>query len=67
MVCVYYSITSNVYSFSLENHLELVLKLINEVYKVGKSMSDDVYVMLLIKSILFSMYLKNIKIYSRYS
>ena len=42
---VYYSLTSNVYNFSLENHLELVLKLINEVYKVGESMSDDEYVM----------------------
>ena len=42
---VYYSVTSNVYNFSLENHLELVFKLINEVYKVGKSMLDDEYVM----------------------
>ena len=42
---VYYSVTSKVYSFSSENHLELVLKFINVVYKVGKSMSDDVHVM----------------------
>ena len=29
------------YNFSLENHLELVLKIINEVNKVGKLLSDD--------------------------
>ena len=29
------------YNFSLDNHLELVLNIINEVYKVGKLLSDD--------------------------